>query len=186
MPTRTMNVRFLRTRLAAASARRAVQRFHLREFVIFAALASALIATVTVALLPAPSYPVYNGSGERLESLCAGVAPDPEAKVSFLRDGAGARGASDPCQKAPALVRHLASWINPPSASAYSCGADCNGHNMVSRYRPCPQGCDTTGGHYCYYSDPQNSPWHVGWQDAVDLACGECGPWAERSCTNRY
>lgn len=131
-----------------------------------ASVACALIATATVTLRPAPSYPIYDGSGERLESLSAGIAPDAEAKVSLLHDGASARGFDG---SLPAGTG-LRTW-------------SCKTRIPVS---PLPAKLRYDGGHYFYYSDPQHSPWRVGWQDAGELACGTCGPCAERSCTNWY
>lgn len=184
MPRNTKNVRLLGLGRALIFARAAFGRSRLRNIVVSAAIGSALIATVAVTRHPTPTYPVYDGSGERLDSLFTGIAPDEEAKAAFLRDGA--RGPSTPCQEAPEFVRRLASWIDPPSVSAYSCGSACSGHHMYYETRPCPTGCNTVDRHNFHYSSPNRSPWQIGRREIGELTCGECGPCAESSCTNWY
>lgn len=119
MPRSTRRFQLHGLRVLEIRAQTALDRLPLRKVIVFGALTTALVATIAVVRSPAPTNPVYDGSGERLESLFGGLAPDAEAKESFLWEGASAKGASDPCQQAPAIVRQLASWIDPPSVSAH-------------------------------------------------------------------
>ena len=127
----------------------------------------------------------YDDSGQTLESLFYGIVPDWDAWDSVLHDGASSRGSSIRCQDSFELVRHLSSWINPPSVAASSCGSSvCSGHYMYYEYRPCGFGCSTDGGYGFFYSDPQKAPWQNGRQDIGSLACLDCPPCAEMGCVN--
>lgn len=53
---------------------------------------------VAIALRPEPPAPVYDDSGERLESLFAGIAPDAEAREAVVRDRSSSGGSLAPCQ----------------------------------------------------------------------------------------
>lgn len=185
MPRSTKYVRSHVLGVLRFRTRTGFDRLRVREVIVFGVLASALVATIAVTWPPAPTYPVYDGSGVRLESLFAGLAPDAEARESFLWEGASARRASDPCRQAPAIVRQLASWIDPPSASAYSCGTGCGGHYMYYVSRRCSTGCNS-GWHSFYYSDPNQSMWQLGWKQPGGTTCGECGLCAEITCINWY
>lgn len=155
-----------------------------RNVIVSGMLACALL--VAIALRHGSPPPVYDESGERLESLFAGIAPDAEVKEAVLRDGASSGGSLAPCQSTSPLVRHLAGWINPPVASAYSCSAGCGGHHMYYQSRPCPTGCNTIDTHNLFYVSPNRAPWHLGRQDVGGLSCRECGPCAQMTCENWY
>lgn len=146
----------------------------------------ACILLVGIALWHGSPPPHYDESGARLESLFAGIAPDAEAREAVLRDGASAGSSLAHCRPTSPLVRHLASWINPPVASAYSCSAGCSGHHMYYQSRPCPTGCNTIDRHNFFYVDPNRAMWHLGRQDVGGLSCNECGPCAQRTCENWY
>lgn len=126
---------------------------------------------------------VYDESGNELDSLFVGVSPDLSAMDALIDDGALARSAVHYPNES-AIMRHLSSWISPPSVSATGCGGSCTGHYQRSERRQCPIGCNSNDSHRFFSSDPQRVPWHWGRYEVGGLACGDCGPCQEQSCTN--
>lgn len=149
---------------------------------IFGILAVALVAVVSFDGL-GYSYPVYDESGDEIESLFVGVSPDLGAMDALINDGAIARSSVYYPDKS-AIMRHLSSWISPPSVSATGCGGSCTGHYQRSQLRQCSIGCDSNDSERFFYSDPQRVPWHWGRYQIGSLACGDCGPCQEQGCTN--
>jgi len=153
--------------------------------VVSGAIAIALLVASVATEVP-PTGPLANDEfGKPLESLFVGMDPDPIAKDAILENGALARDSSVPCRQTSEIASHLASWISPPSVAAYGCpGGGCSGHYQYSQSRLCPSGCNTSGRYNFFYSNPQRSPWQQGKRYAGNYACNNCGPCAERGCTN--
>lgn len=124
-----------------------------QELIVSGILAIALIAAIAVDRL-SPQPLIYDESGNELESLFVGAAPDSGAVDAILEDGALAGGSSAPCQDASAMMRHFSSWISPPSVSASGCGGSCTGHYQRSQRRQCPTGCNSNDSYRYFYSDP--------------------------------
>ena len=149
-------------------------------------LAATTLLAVFVFLMQS-SAPIYDDSGQRLESLFVDIEPSAYAGVVNEIAPHGFSACQDPGE--PGVLGALAAWFRIKSVYAdIDCESEvteCMGHYMVADYRSCHYSCGGGYEHFIVWPEDDNQNYDDGYLiEPYDVCCGaRC---AEAGCPSDY